>query len=46
MQLLHSFSNLSIEYRDTRHLIHPGTDITYDTAQGHSANTHYSLGNN
>lgn len=37
MNNLREWSNLSIEYRDTKHLIHPGTDIVQDTTHGHSA---------
>lgn len=37
MSNLREWSNLSVEYRDTKHLIHPGTDIVQDTAHGHSA---------
>lgn len=36
-----SVSNLSIEYRDTRHLIHPGEDIVHDTVHGHDHSTQY-----
>ncbi|MFD1466455.1 hypothetical protein ACFQ4L_10320 [Lapidilactobacillus mulanensis] len=38
---LKSISKLSIEYRDTRHLIHPGEDITHDTIHGHGRSTKY-----
>ncbi|WP_155287374.1 hypothetical protein [Lacticaseibacillus zhaodongensis] len=32
---LRRMSKLRIEMRDTRYLIHPGTDITHDTVHGH-----------
>lgn len=34
-------SKLSIEYRDTKHLIHPGKDITYDAVHGHGKSQSY-----
>lgn len=34
-------SNLSIEFRDTRHLVHPGTDILQDTVHGHGSSVAY-----
>ncbi|ETY74369.1 hypothetical protein [Lactiplantibacillus fabifermentans] len=38
---LQAHSALSIEYRDTHHLVHPGADIVQDLAHGHYKNTHY-----
>lgn len=35
MRALKQMSKLRIEMRDTRHLVHPGTDITHDTVHGH-----------
>lgn len=35
MTALKQHSKLSIEYRDTRHLIHPGTSVVQDTIHGH-----------
>ena len=32
---------LSIEFRDTHHLVHPGTDITFDASHGHAFSTSY-----
>lgn len=31
----------SIEFRDTHHLVHPGTDIVFDASHGHAFNTTY-----
>lgn len=36
-------SRLSIEFRDTRHLIHPGTDIVQDTVHGHGSHANYHV---
>lgn len=33
---LKEHSNLFIEYRDTDHLVHPGTDIVFDASHGHA----------
>ncbi|KRK72888.1 hypothetical protein [Lacticaseibacillus nasuensis] len=38
---LKAHTNLSIEYRDTHHLVHPGTDITFDASHGHAFSTSY-----
>lgn len=32
---LKAHSQLTIEYRDTHNLVHPGKDINYDTGHGH-----------
>ena len=32
---LKAFTNLTIEYRDTHHLVHPGMDIKSDMVHGH-----------
>lgn len=38
---LKAHSQLTIEYRDTNHLVHPGSDVAYDPSHGHgSAGTH------
>lgn len=37
MTALKKHSKLTIEYRDTRHLIHPGTSVVQDTIHGHSS---------
>lgn len=37
---------LTIEYRDTHHLIHPGTDIIHDLSHGHGFSTSYHPGHN
>lgn len=33
--------NLTIEFRDTNHLVHPGTDIVFDASHGHAFGTSY-----
>ena len=41
-QILHDLkqhTKLTIEYRDTHHLVHPGQDIKKDLAHGHHAST-------
>ncbi|WP_260199556.1 hypothetical protein [Lactiplantibacillus pentosus] len=32
---LKQHTELRIEYRDTHHLVHPGTDIVHDLEHGH-----------
>lgn len=32
---------LSIEFRDTDHLVHPGTDVVFDASHGHGFSTSY-----
>lgn len=34
---LKQFSNLSISYRDTPHLIHPGRNVALDRVHGHNS---------
>jgi hypothetical protein len=41
MRDLKQHCNLSIEYRDTDHLVHPGTDIVFDASHGHGFSTSY-----
>ena len=38
---LKAHTNLSIEFRDTHHLVHPGTDIVTDLQHGHGQATAY-----
>lgn len=38
---LKAHTNLSIEYRDTHTLVHPGTDVTFDANHGHAFSTAY-----
>lgn len=41
MKDLKAHTNLSIEYRDTHHLVHPGTDVVFDPSHGHAFSTGY-----
>lgn len=41
---LKAHTQLSIEYRDTRHLIHPGADVLRDQDHGHQQSTKYRSG--
>lgn len=43
---LKAASNLSIEFRDTHHLVHPGTDILQDTVHGHDSSAAYHIKKN
>lgn len=38
---LKKHTQLSIEYRDTDHLVHPGVDIVKDLSHGHYGSTKY-----
>lgn len=44
MEDLKNYTALSIEFRDTHHLVHPGTDIVHDVDHGHYASTVYRPG--
>lgn len=43
---LRSHTELSIEFRDTHHLVHPGKDIVRDLMHGHIRNTKYKQNEN
>jgi hypothetical protein len=42
MKDLKSHYAFTIEYRDTHHLVHPGTDIVHDEGHGHAFSTSYN----
>ncbi|WP_010623419.1 hypothetical protein [Companilactobacillus versmoldensis] len=41
---LKKHTQMSIEYRDTKHLVHPGSDIVHDLSHGHYGSSKYHHG--
>ncbi len=41
LQAIRDMTQLSMERRDTRHLVHPGKDIVTDAVHGHGFSTTY-----